>query len=53
MSEPLAVIVALAALALGLCIGLSLGLFAGYRLWGPRWFDTSEGIDQKFRSIKP
>jgi hypothetical protein len=48
MGDP-RVIVWLLFAALG---GAAIGLAIGHRFWGPRWFDTSEGIDRKFRKMK-
>jgi hypothetical protein len=29
--------------------GAGVGLWWGRHLWGPKWFDTSEGIDRRFQ----
>lgn len=29
--------------------GMGGGLWWGQRLWGPRWFDSSAGVDRRFR----
>lgn len=36
--------------ALFSCIaGIGLGLAWGKRIWGPKWFDTTEGINRRLR----
>jgi hypothetical protein len=37
---------------LALIVGLAIGIWWGYVKWGPKWFDTSEGINKRFMKAK-
>jgi hypothetical protein len=37
--------------AIGLGAGGILGLLWGRQIWAPKWWDTSEGINRKFREM--
>lgn len=40
-------------IASGALAGLLIGLWLGHYRWGPKWYDTSEGIDRRFRKMGP